>query len=214
MHSESAQGIKVMYNYYYIPAKKFSSHEIRELLISVAVLTVAFSIAFSKLTINMDIVLFTFFLPVALLIVSTAFVLHELGHKLVAQKYGCWAEYRMYPRGLLLALLFSFFGVVFAAPGAVYIAGNVDSERNGKISLAGPGVNVLISLFALPLLFLPGFVGFIGFYLGYINIFLALFNMIPFYPLDGSKVFRWNKKIYAFALIGMIILFAFYLVFS
>jgi len=153
-------------------------------------------------------------LPFALLIVSTAFVLHEMGHKLVAQKYGCWAEYRMYPRGLLLALIISFFGVVFAAPGAVYIAGNVDSERNGKISLAGPGVNVLISLGALPLLFLPGFIGLIGFYLGYINIFLALFNMLPFPPLDGSKIFMWSKKVYVFALIGMIVLFAFYLLLS
>ena len=30
-----------------------------------------------------------------------------------------------------------------------------------------------------------------------VNLFLATFNMIPVMPLDGAKVFRWNKVIWA-----------------
>ena len=42
-----------------------------------------------------------------------------------------------------------------------------------------------------------------GSYLGYainltifISILLAFFNMLPIYPLDGSKVLSWNKEVY------------------
>ncbi|MDI6855821.1 MAG: site-2 protease family protein, partial [Candidatus Thermoplasmatota archaeon] len=82
--------------------------------------------------------------PIALLAVATGFLLHELMHKLVAQKYGCWAEYRAFPFGLVLALLMSAAGFVFAAPGAVYIMGSITKKENGKISLAGPLINIVI----------------------------------------------------------------------
>jgi Zn-dependent protease len=29
-----------------------------------------------------------------------------------------------------------------------------------------------------------------------INIWLALFNLIPFGPLDGAKILKWNKGIW------------------
>jgi Zn-dependent protease len=194
-----------MYPYYYVPAKKFTSEEIRHLLISVAVLTFAFSFAFSDIMYAGGVRRFIYILPVSFAAVSTAFLLHELGHKIVAQKYGCWAEYRMYPRGLLLALILSFFGFVFAAPGAVYIAGNVDSERNGKISAAGPLTNILISSVFLPVVLLlnpPSFIWILCVFVCFINIMLGGFNMIPFYPLDGSKIFRWSKMVW----VGMLII--------
>lgn len=198
----------IMYNYYYIPAKKFSSREIRELLISVTVLTLAFAIAFSNVFFNKRIMSFLYILPVSLAAVLTGFFLHELGHKFVAQKYGCWAEFRMYPQGLLLALIISFFGFVFAAPGAVMIAGNVDVERNGKISAAGPLMNVLVALSFLPIVLLPkpSFIWIVCVFVSFINIMLAGFNMIPFPPLDGSKVFRWNKIVWTGMLIIIVII--------
>ena len=69
------------------------------------------------------------------------------------------------------------------------------------VSLAGPGTNILIAIiFALICRFLfPGLPlevirssGFVGFTLGtivYINLLLAIFNLIPIPPLDGSKIF-------------------------
>jgi len=66
-----------------------------------------------------------------------------------------------------------------------------------KVAAAGPGANLLIALviglilrFFLPVIssysmVLPSYLGFIV----YVNIFLALFNLLPFPPLDGSKIF-------------------------
>ncbi|MEM3416437.1 MAG: site-2 protease family protein, partial [Candidatus Micrarchaeaceae archaeon] len=42
----------------------------------------------------------------------------------------------------------------------------------------------------------------------FISILLAFFNMLPIYPLDGSKVLRWSKPIYIFTLAIIFVLFA------
>jgi Zn-dependent protease len=96
---------------------------------------------------------------------------------------------------LILAILMSFFGFVFAAPGAVMIHGFVNKERNGKISIAGPGVNIILAIIFLTLgVFFGKNVIFTYGYM--INVWLALFNMIPFGNFDGSKILKWDKKIY------------------
>src|SRR3989338_6112404 len=140
---------------------------------------------------------------IASLTVGTGFLLHELGHKFVAQKYGCFAEFRAFNQFLILAIIMSFFGFVFAAPGAVMINGPVGVRRNGKISVAGPLVNLALALFFLSILLVPpaGILKTIAVYGFLINSWLALFNMIPFGNLDGAKVLRWNKPIYALVVI-------------
>ncbi len=144
---------------------------------------------------------------ISLATVGSGFVLHELSHKFVAQRYGYWAEFRMWPMGILLAIATSLVGFIFAAPGATYISGlSVSSEQNGKISLAGPITNVAVGLIFLPFLIF-GFgslklLGFIGFS---VNMFLAVFNMLPFMPLDGAKVFAWSK-IFWLAVFGPLVI--------
>ncbi|MFH1630872.1 MAG: hypothetical protein ABIA21_01455, partial [Candidatus Aenigmatarchaeota archaeon] len=74
--------------------------------------------------------------------------------------------------------------------------GNMKSlsrRQYGIISVAGPvinlvlvGVFVLLGLFIHPLLFIGAT----------INAWLAIFNLLPIWILDGAKVFRWNKAIW------------------
>jgi Zn-dependent protease len=172
----------------------FSKQEKHDILISIGVLTISFAFAFLQRSNDpYNLKFFVFFaLPVAFLAVITGFFLHEMGHRIVARYYGCWAEFRMWSLGLLLALFSSFFGAVFAAPGAVYISGFISNEQNGKISAAGPMMNVLVSLSMFPIIFLGGLAGGIAYFIAYINIFLAGFNLIPFPPLDGYKVLNWG----------------------
>ncbi len=140
-------------------------------------------------------------LGVLIITVGAGFILHELAHKFVAQMYGAKAEFRMWPQGLAMMFLFALvFGFVFAAPGAVYIyATQISRKENGIISAAGPVTNMILAIIFL--MFLPFAV--INFgpksiiseiaLIGYsVNGILALFNLIPIFPLDGSKILRWN----------------------
>ena len=172
-----------------------SETELKDILKAWIAISVAFAIVLSS---SFDFAsLYTKFI-LASLTVGIGFLLHELGHKIVAQRYGCFAEFRSFDNMLILAIAMSFFGMVFAAPGAVMISGNVSKEKSGRISAAGPVVNIILALCFLSLayLHLPNFFKAIAFYGFTINTLLALFNMIPFWLFDGYKILKWNRFVY------------------
>lgn len=182
----------------------FSQEEIWNLFKAWLAISLAFGILYSRSS-NPSLLPLTFLSSAGT--VGIGFLLHELAHKFFAQMYGCWAEFRADNKMLIIAVLSSFLGFIFVAPGAVYISGYVGSIRNGKISLAGPVTNLILAtgFFVLkystigilinPLWQVVLTMGFS------INSWLALFNMIPFAGLDGSKIFVWSKKIYFTTLI-------------
>ena len=99
---------------------------------------------------------------------------------------------------LFLALGLAFvIGFIFAAPGAVMISGMVTRKENGIISMAGPMMNFVLGLLFMGLTWVfPPWASL--FSVGFsINMWLGLFNMIPFGPLDGVKIFRWNTLVWA-----------------
>lgn len=186
---------------------KFTTSEIRDLLIAFFVISLCFGIANTGRNISALMNM----LPMIMVGVGLGFILHELGHKFVSMKYGYWAEFKLWPQGLLFALVTSFFGFVFAAPGAVYTYANyITEEINGKISIAGPIVNIVLALIFLCVaaaVYQSAFqsqtslIIFIVCSLGYsINSFLAVFNLLPIGNLDGSKVLRWNAVIWIIAI--------------
>src|SRR3989344_6433530 len=139
--------------------------------------------------------------------VGSGFLLHEMAHKFFAQRNQCWAEFRADNKMLVLAIVFSFFGFIFAAPGAVMISGKVNKKLNGIISLAGPATNIVLALVFLYIATLGGFFEVLGSFGHQINLWLGIFNMIPFGFFDGAKVFQWNKLIYFITIAIMIALF-------
>ncbi len=196
-----------------------SSREIVHLLVSLIVLTVAFTYPSMKPEI----------LAIVAVGVGSGFLLHELAHKFMAQKYGYFAEYEASPIGLMLAIVFRIFtGIVFAAPGAVMIHSKTvsyspaddrywDSNQNARefayISVSGVVVNLLlaVSFFIAKFYVSPITLEYQIFKTGtIINIFLAGFNMIPFGPLDGAKVWRYNPVLWGIVGIPSIILFLFF----
>jgi Zn-dependent protease len=189
---------------------KTSKHELVDITKAWVVISLAFAFVFSGITLmggNISQIFSLQFLILFVISLFTAglgFLLHELGHKVAAQKYGCQAEFRAFDQMLYLALGLAFLvGFIFAAPGAVMIAGRITHRENGIISLAGPAVNYVLALIFLGLMMFFGngviinpiwkMVFSVGFQ---INLWLGLFNLIPFGNFDGIKIFRWNPYIW------------------
>lgn len=129
------------------------------------------------------------------------------------------------PLFLLLSPAGVFLGWAKPVPYNPY---NLKDQKYGslKVGIAGPSANLIIAVI-LGIFLRLAFTGIFGaifsqFFLTavalivYINIFLALFNLIPFPPLDGSKVLMdlFPRSAYALARFGFIgIFFALFLAF-
>lgn len=189
---------------------RFTSREIRDLIISMVIITVLFAYIFSGRTFpSIELILITF------VAVGLGFILHELAHKFVAMRYGFWAEYRLWVEGLIFAVITAALGFLFVAPGAVYIHGEyISREQNGKISASGPATNLILAgLFFLLLYYLPssGIITTIGVLGFYVNSFLAMINLIPISMLDGAKIIRWNPVVWVVMAVitGLMVFYAF-----
>lgn len=172
-----------------------SEAEIKDLIKAWVAISAAFAILLSKPIFSPD---FYAKFVIAALSVGTGFLLHELGHKVVAQRYKCFAEFKSFDMMLVLAIAMSFFGFILAAPGAVMISGKVNKAKNGVISAAGPIINLILAVIFLVFIFapLPKLFKDISYYGFVVNSWLALFNMVPFWLFDGYKVLKWSKMAY------------------
>ena len=72
-------------------------------------------------------------------------------------------------------------------------------DQNGKISMAGPMVNIVLAIvgFAGVLVFNHSALLVPMYLLMTMNASLALFNLIPVPPMDGSKIISWNFMAWA-----------------
>lgn len=137
----------------------------------------------------------------------TGFIAHELAHKFVARRLGYWAEFRMWPTGLVLSLITSVGGFLFAAPGATMVEGMDprDVRRWGQTGVAGPISNLLFAtgFYAASVVTFRLGSGVFGalLFLAVINTLFATFNLLPFGLLDGAKVFRWGPGRWAIAFV-------------
>ena len=122
------------------------------------------------------------------LLMLVSVLLHELSHSIVSKSLGVDVK---------IITLFIFGGVA-----------QLDEEpdtpgKELKIALAGPIMSLFLFAFFLALVYISDFLGLSsivrgGFiYLSSINLILALFNLVPAFPMDGGRVLRaiiWHFK--------------------
>ena len=187
--------------------------EIKDIVMADAVLIVAFSMTMAGGILSptsKTIATFIAFLPIAALGVTLSFVLHELMHKFAAQRYGAVAAFRSSPTGLMITLATGAMGFLLGIPGATMIYTNRFTKReNGIVSLAGPLTNIAVFalFYAASVIINPAPGSYLSsafYFVIFISVLLAFFNMLPIYPLDGSKVLAWNKYVYAAVLLPIL----------
>jgi len=181
----------------------FSPKELKHLAIAtLLVIGVGFSIGFYYFA-----QIGWLWLSLFAIILTVSFLVHEIAHKVTAQRQGLWAEFRLVLFGVVLTLISVlpfFFKII--SPGAVMISGAAQRDELGKISIIGPVTNIILSVILLSVAFaLPQF-SFIFLLSAYINAWIALFNLIPFGILDGYKIFSWNKALWALAFAVSVVL--------
>ena len=202
-------------NEYKIDRYTFTLMEVRDLIISMLVLGLIFSAALPNFQVEQSSPLVNF--GIAILIVGPALLFHELAHKIMAQRFGCKAAYTLWPAGIIISILLTLLTagrVLFAALGAVVISTAYSTRLGyrfvvlslnemGRIAAVGPLTNILIAIIAYAFVWIsPAIVGATI----TINLIVALFNVIPFPPLDGAKIFWWSKMGWFGLLMAAIIL--------
>ena len=124
------------------------------------------------------------------LLFFVALLLHELAHSLLAKS-----------RGLRVRAI-----TLFALGGVSQIESEVpDAKSEFWIAIVGPLASLVIGIVCLLLARSTGWIlnseprtpiSAVLVWLGYINLMLAAFNLVPGYPLDGGRVLRaliwWN----------------------
>lgn len=142
-------------------------------------------------------------------VMTASFLMHEIAHKVLAQKAGMWAEFRLTTWGAVLTFITVFLPFKMIAPGAMMIGGNPPSARDMiKIAIGGVITNMIFATVLLGLVFLLPPNAYAGalFFSAYINSLMAVFNLIPIGVLDGYKIFMLNKKVWVLAFIPAVVL--------
>ena len=115
-------------------------------------------------------------------------LIHELGHILVARILGNkLLKFKIMPLGFSI-----FLQTNIEDYNKKIKKGNMYVLKNLIISIAGPITNIIIFLvtFFLPIELM------IKEKIIYINAIIAIFNLIPMYPLDGSKILQNELKLF------------------
>ena len=115
-------------------------------------------------------------------------LIHELGHVLVARILGNkLLKFKIMPLGFSI-----FLQTNIEDYNKKIKKGNMYVLKNLIISIAGPITNIIIFLvtFFLPIELM------LKEKIIYINAIIAIFNLIPMYPLDGSKILKNALKLF------------------
>ncbi|MHC1635787.1 MAG: site-2 protease family protein [Candidatus Methanospirareceae archaeon] len=122
------------------------------------------------------------FSTIATLLLFTSILLHELSHSYFAMKYGAKIE-----------------SIVLFIFGGIAMMENMpkEPEKEWRIAIAGPMMSFFLAfsfisayfvMENLTTLYRP--IKILFFSIGFINMILGLFNLLPAFPMDGGRILR------------------------
>jgi Zn-dependent protease len=86
--------------------------------------------------------------------------------------------------------------------------GGAREHETGRIAMSGPLINIILAgvtyILYMFVFFESTILAPIFAFICSINAFIAFFNLLPFGPLDGVKIIRWNATVWIIMLIASI----------
>lgn len=199
----------------------FSPRELRDLFIAMAVITFAF--AYDDKTEVFQLGHWIFNYIKIFFIVALAFFFHESAHKIMGLSLGIRTEFKLWTLGTYITLLCTFLfqgkiyiiltgGIMFYHM-AIQRLGHFRYGLNllscGIIGAAGPVANLVMATF-WETIALMGIMPEFFHQMTFINLYYAVFSMLPLPNLDGMSLFAASRMNYVFffsILICYIVLF-------
>lgn len=186
---------------------RFSLGEIRDLIIAILVMTFIFAFD-DKREVFVMFLWLTNFIKV-LIIVGVAVFIHIIVQKLVALLASYRADFRLWPYGIVIGLLLAAVSngkLYFLAPGGIFVHHmalhrlgmfryGISSLYSTVIAFSGPLSNILLA-FIFKVLYFSTNIQLFSIIVA-INLWYAVFSMLPIPPLDGSTAFFGGRSTYA-----------------
>jgi Zn-dependent protease len=170
----------------------FGSRSLLREIVMLVFCAILFGIAFivaDRLAIKPDLIL------IYMIMGGIALIMHDLGHRMIARKLAIEGQYKFWGLGTLTMLLTSWlFGMAFSQPGRyVFDSEDVDDIDTAFVTLAGPAVSVLFAILFLPFALIGGVAGQIAVAGFIMNLMTAVYNLMPFSPMDGKIIYEWSR---------------------
>ncbi len=177
-----------------LPQIKFSRREFRDITIAILLFILAFLRFYQRPLVTGNSGINVVILATIGFGASLAFLVHELAHKFMATYLDSSAEFKLEPIGVAVTAISALAGLPVIVPGAVNITGYVtEKESIGKIALIGPVTNILMALIARVFSWNE---------LVWLNVLFAFVNLLPFFILDGKKIFYWSRLVWSVAFLS------------
>jgi Zn-dependent protease len=138
-------------------------------------------------------------------------ILHDIGHRIMANRIGRTAEVQFWGLGFLTMLATAWlFGNAFAKPSRAIIGGgsNADAKSGAIIQAAGPAVNLIAAGLSLLLIPLGGFFAIAGSAGFTMNLLSCVYSLLPVNPMEGKAIWDWNRLAWAVLCLPLILGYA------
>ncbi len=188
---------------------RFSRRELRDLTIALLVVALAFAYDDGGEVFVLRLWLLNY--VKVLFMVFLAFVVHESAHKLLGLALGLRTEYKLWSLGIYITLISTFLSqgkIYIILPGGVmffhmtvqrlgHFRYGLNLLSSGLISAMGPLSNLIMATF-WETLALAGLAPDFFHQMTFINLYYAVFSMLPLPNLDGISLFFASRMNYVF----------------
>lgn len=159
----------------------------------IGISTVVYSLAFTFVEFKStgSLLMIPINLVMSLLLAVVLVVGSEILRDIVARLYRLESRYDLWPLGLVLVAFSAYMGNVFAVPGKAYIQTN-DRKARGVINAMTPLYSLFISVLIILFVF-PKMPKEIGGMLISMSLALGCYEVLPFPPLKGADIWKWNR---------------------